>query len=85
LGAPDRFLRGSNLGWHGGAFSPFWSPDSRFIAFFADGKLKKIDASGGTEGTWVGSWGRDGTILFNHRSTDFSGIYRVADTGGEQC
>ena len=30
-----------------GATFPFWSPDSRFIAFFADGKLKKIDASGG--------------------------------------
>ena len=30
-----------------GAAAPFWSPDSRFIAFFADGKLKKIDSSGG--------------------------------------
>ena len=30
-----------------GASLPFWSPDSRFIGFFADGKLKKIDASGG--------------------------------------
>jgi hypothetical protein len=34
------------LAWPIHAF-PFWSPDSRFIAFFADGKLKKIDASGG--------------------------------------
>jgi hypothetical protein len=30
-----------------GAQAPFWSPDSRFLAFFADDKLKKIDASGG--------------------------------------
>ena len=30
-----------------GAAGPFWSPDSRFIAFSAAGKLKKIDASGG--------------------------------------
>ena len=30
-----------------GAQAPFWSPDSRFIAFFADGKLKKIPAAGG--------------------------------------
>ena len=30
-----------------GAAAPFWSPDSRFIGFFADGKLKKIDASTG--------------------------------------
>jgi Tol biopolymer transport system component len=26
---------------------PFWSPDSRYIGFFAQGKLKKIAASGG--------------------------------------
>jgi eukaryotic-like serine/threonine-protein kinase len=30
-----------------GAAYPFWSPDSRFLGFFAGGKLKKIDASGG--------------------------------------
>jgi serine/threonine protein kinase len=30
-----------------GASNPFWSPDSRFIAFFADARLKKIDRSGG--------------------------------------
>jgi serine/threonine protein kinase len=30
-----------------GALIPFWSPDSRFIGFFADGRLKKIDVTGG--------------------------------------
>jgi eukaryotic-like serine/threonine-protein kinase len=30
-----------------GATFPFWSPDSKSIAFFADGNLKKIEASGG--------------------------------------
>jgi predicted Ser/Thr protein kinase len=30
-----------------GASLPFWSPDSRFVAFFSQGKLKKIEASGG--------------------------------------
>jgi len=30
-----------------GAGRPFWSPDSRFLGFFADGKLKKIDVSAG--------------------------------------
>jgi Tol biopolymer transport system component/predicted Ser/Thr protein kinase len=50
----------------------FWSPDSRFIAFFAEGKLKKIEASGGPPQTLcdapngrAGSWNRDGVILFN--------------------
>ncbi len=57
-------------GTEGAAF-PFWSPDSRFIAFFADGKLKKIDASGGPALTLAdarlgrgGSWSRDGVIVF---------------------
>jgi serine/threonine-protein kinase len=30
-----------------GANSPFWSPDGRFLGFFADGKLKKVDIVGG--------------------------------------
>ena len=30
-----------------GAFYPFWSPGSRSIGFFADGKLKKVDVTGG--------------------------------------
>jgi hypothetical protein len=30
-----------------GASFPFWSPDSRSIAFFAGGELKKIDTTGG--------------------------------------
>src|SRR5262245_9680005 len=52
-----------------GATSPFWSPDSRFIGFFADGRLKKIEVTGGTVqplceavaspdgGAWGGEWG----------------------------
>ena len=54
-----------------GAAGPFWSPDSRFIAFSAGGKLKKIDASGGpaislcdTNTSSPGSWGRGDVILF---------------------
>src|SRR6266536_1931073 len=53
-----------------GASLPFWSPDSRFIGFFAGGKLKKIDASGGPPQTLCdaaasgGTWNRDGVILF---------------------
>ncbi|HEY3125026.1 MAG TPA: protein kinase [Thermoanaerobaculia bacterium] len=72
-----------------GAEAPFWSPDGRFIAFFADGKLKKIPAAGGPPEELcaasfdiVGSWNRAGTILFSQMFPSL-GIYRVSDKGGE--
>jgi Tol biopolymer transport system component len=70
-----------------GAFS-FWSPDSRYIAFFADGKLKKMEISGGPAQAiadaplpWGGSWNRDGVIIFS--PTPQSPLYRVSASGGE--
>jgi serine/threonine protein kinase/Tol biopolymer transport system component len=70
----------------------FWSPDSRSIAFFADGKLKRVDVAGGTPQTVAdgsitlpGSWGRDGTILYSQQGTDTSAIIavnRVSAAGG---
>ncbi|MHC4173217.1 MAG: protein kinase domain-containing protein [Planctomycetota bacterium] len=71
-----------------GAALPFWSPDSRFIGFFAEGKLKKIDASGGPPLTLAeaplglgGTWSRDGTIVF---APAFAGpLHRVSAAGGE--
>ena len=71
------------------ARSPFWSPDSRTIAFFADGKLKAIPAAGGPtqvlcEETGTGrggSWSRDGVILL---ATD-DGILRRVDAKGGAC
>jgi eukaryotic-like serine/threonine-protein kinase len=49
----------------------FWSPDSRFIGYFAGGKLMRIDADGGpplaladANSAPGGAWSRDGTILF---------------------
>ena len=69
-----------------GAGGPFWSPDSRYIAFSAAGKLKKIDASGGpvislcdTKTSSPGSWGRGGVILFTR---DGRGLSRVTAAGG---
>jgi serine/threonine protein kinase len=55
-----------------GASYPFWSPDDAFVAFFADGKLKKVALSGGapqplataTSGRG-GSWSRSGVIVFS--------------------
>ena len=53
-----------------GASFPFWSPDSRWIALFAEGKLKRMEAGGGPVQVVCeapfgrgGSWGRDGTIV----------------------
>ena len=62
---------------------PFWSPDGMHIGFFADGKLKKSDLSGGPpqplgEGGGGGSWSRDGVILFG----GLDGLYRVSPQGG---
>ncbi len=66
---------------------PFWSPDSRFIGFFADGKLKKIDASGGPPQTLCdapvsrgGTWNREGVILFTPVTN--GPLYRVSAAGG---
>ncbi len=55
-----------------GASYPFWSPDDAYVAFFADGKLKKVALSGGapqvvataTSGRG-GSWSRHGVIVFS--------------------
>jgi Tol biopolymer transport system component/tRNA A-37 threonylcarbamoyl transferase component Bud32 len=66
---------------------PFWSPDSRLIAFFSQGKLKKIDPSGGspqvlcdaTSNTTGGTWSRDGVILFDALNS----LERVSSEGGE--
>ena len=71
-----------------GATWPFWSPDSRFIAYFTPGALKRIDSAGGpplticsTAGHGVGgTWSRDGIILF---STIGRTISRVAADGGQ--
>lgn len=72
----------------GGAAYPFWSPDSRSIGFFSGGKLKRIDAGGGSQQTLAdaksargGTWGEDGVILFSPNPT--SPLFRVAATGGE--
>jgi serine/threonine protein kinase len=74
-----------------GATSPFWSPDSRSIGFYAQGKLKRVDASGGPPltltdalpaggGSGGGTWNRDDVILFSPRAG--SGLFRVSASGG---
>jgi eukaryotic-like serine/threonine-protein kinase len=71
-----------------GASYPFWSPDSRAIAFFADGKLKRIDLTGGPSRVLAtapvgrgGSWSQDGVIVFTPGPR--APLYRVSSDGGE--
>jgi eukaryotic-like serine/threonine-protein kinase len=79
-------------GTEGGTF-PFWSPDSRFVGFFADGKLKKVPVAGGpavvlcdAPYTRGGSWSRDNVILLaageiaNAKGRE--AIWRVSSAGG---
>jgi len=73
------------------ASGPFWSPDSRFVAFTAGGKLKKIDPAGGPAITlcdassgFPGAWNRDDVILFTPTASPVgsSPIFRVSAAGG---
>ena len=74
-------------GTEGASYLPFWSPDSRYIAFGVLGKLKKVNADGGPPQTLSevagpvlgGSWNREGIILFGYNA---GGIYRVPQAGG---
>ncbi len=66
---------------------PFWSFDGRFLAFFADGRLKKIAASGGAVEVLCdapngrgGTWGAEGVILFTPNIAD--ALYQVPEGGG---
>ena len=70
-----------------GASFPFWSPDSRYIGYFAQGKLMKIDTSGGPKQTVCdapngrgGTWNTDGRIVFAPER--LAGLEQVAASGG---
>ena len=71
-----------------GAAGPFWSPDNRFVAFFADGKLKKLDvATGAVQNICVsifgrgGTWNSEDTIVFAPHVGSL--LLRVNASGGE--
>src|SRR5262249_12994651 len=72
----------------GGAM-PFWSPDSRSIGFYADGKLKRIEATGGPALTLCevgvvargGTWNREGVIVFAPNPN--GPLHKVRDNGGQ--
>jgi eukaryotic-like serine/threonine-protein kinase len=75
-----------------GADSPFFSPDGKWVGFFADGELKKISVRGGAAVTLCnagqaegnargGSWAEDGTIFF--AASPRAALRRVSSAGGE--
>ncbi|HUS18655.1 MAG TPA: protein kinase [Terriglobales bacterium] len=74
------------VGTEGCSF-PFWSADSKWIGFFAEGKLKKIAVSGGPAMTLAeatnprgGAWGKDDVILY---APNFQGgLFRISARGG---
>jgi Tol biopolymer transport system component len=80
----DKLLAGTQ-----GATFPFWSPDSRSLGFFADSKLKKIEATGGLVQTLCdvptvplgGAWSRAGVILLARLGG--TGLLRTSASGGE--
>jgi len=70
------------------AYHPFFSPDGRWVGFFAQGKLKKVSLVEGSphvlcdaDNPWGATWGPDGNIIFT--PTDAGELWRVAAVGGE--
>ena len=81
-------LDASRLGGTDGATAPFFSPDGRWLGFFADGKLKKIAIAGGAPTTLAdapapagGSWNADGRIVF--AGTPAGGLSIASDQAGD--
>ena len=79
-------LNGRVLPGTSGASYPFWSPGSRWVGFFAENKLKKIDVAGGPALTLCdapagrgGSWNQDDVIVYGRLT---SGLFRVPAAGG---
>jgi serine/threonine protein kinase/Tol biopolymer transport system component len=69
----------------------FWSADSRSVAFYAEGSLKKMAVSGGPAQTLTaaiplpiggGTWSQEGVVLFGTFPPSKSGIQRVSAAGG---
>jgi len=70
-----------------GLTRPYWSPDSREIAFIADGRMQRVPIAGGSPTVICAatgsdlSWGTKGLILMDGRVTDT--LMVVPASGGE--
>ena len=70
---------------------PFWSPDSRYVGFGQEQKLKKIDVQGGPPLVVAdlpsdfggGSWSQEGVIVVGGRSNAGTPILKVPAAGGK--
>ena len=67
------------------AAQAFWSSDSRSIAFVANGRLKRVEISGGppqevcvVSDFFGGAWNSTGTIIFGSAK----GLFKVPEQGG---
>ena len=100
--APHLYLRALDstrprrLAGTDGAANPFWSPDNKWVAFFADGKLKRVSVAGGAPQTicpvsgsratsvWlIGTWGSGNTILFRVNDSQTNLLKVEASPGSE--
>jgi Tol biopolymer transport system component/predicted Ser/Thr protein kinase len=79
--------KGLPLDGTAGVEYPFWSADGHSIGFFADGKLKRIEADGQNLQTVCdapngrgGTWNKDGVIVFAPNAV--GGVAKVSATGG---
>jgi serine/threonine protein kinase len=90
---PQLYLRDLNsfeakpVSGSGGARQPFFSPDARWVAFFAHGQLLKAEVAGGAPTKLAdaaspmgGTWNEDDTIIFT--SGFNSGLLRIPASGG---
>jgi serine/threonine-protein kinase len=83
----DRFESSPIAGTEGGS-SPFFSPDGRWVGFYANGMLQRVSIDGGAAlkiadapAVWSASWGPDDTIVYATAAQP-AGLWRVAAGGG---
>ena len=85
---PLRELSARAIAGTDGASTPFFSPDGRWLAFYADGELKRVSVTGGVPLTiceappvWSATWGEGDTIVFA-TTVASSGLWFVSANGG---